>query len=74
MTLIIATHDPEWMAHLAPRRLHFEHGRLRGAPETAMEAAMHVDARAPHAPRGAAGGPESGVAPGDGPENPGGGR
>ena len=28
VTLIISTHDPQWMMRLSPRRLHLEHGRL----------------------------------------------
>ncbi len=28
VTLIIATHDPQWMAHLSPRVLRLEHGSL----------------------------------------------
>ena len=28
VTLIIATHDPQWMAHLSPRILRLEHGSL----------------------------------------------
>ena len=28
VTVVIATHDPQWMAHLSPRILHLEHGRL----------------------------------------------
>ena len=30
VTLIIATHDPQWMAHLSPRILRLEHGHLTG--------------------------------------------
>lgn len=30
VTLIIATHDPQWMAHLSPRILRLEHGHLSG--------------------------------------------
>ena len=28
VTLVIATHDPQWLAHLAPRQLRLERGRL----------------------------------------------
>ena len=28
VTVVIATHDPQWMAHLSPRILRLEHGRL----------------------------------------------
>ena len=28
VTLVIATHDPQWLASLAPRQLRLEHGRL----------------------------------------------
>lgn len=31
VTVIMATHDPQWMAHLGPRVLRLEHGRLPGA-------------------------------------------
>ena len=30
VTLIVATHDPHWMAHLSPRVLRLERGRLAG--------------------------------------------
>ena len=30
VTLVIATHDPQWMSRLRPRVLHLEHGRLIG--------------------------------------------
>ena len=30
VTLIIATHDPQWMARFSPRVLRLEHGRLAG--------------------------------------------
>ena len=33
VTLVIATHDPQWMARLAPRVLRLEHGRLLGDPQ-----------------------------------------
>ena len=33
VTLVIATHDPQWMARLSPRVLRLEHGRLLGDPE-----------------------------------------
>ena len=35
VTLIIATHDPQWMAHLSPRILRLEHGCLTSAPRGA---------------------------------------
>lgn len=33
VTVVIATHDPEWMARLNPRVLRLDRGRLRGEPE-----------------------------------------
>ena len=33
VTLVIATHDPQWMARLEPRVLRLEHGRLLGDPQ-----------------------------------------
>ena len=30
VTLVVATHDPQWMAHLSPRILRLEHGHLTG--------------------------------------------
>ena len=33
VTVIIATHDPHWMAHLSPRVLRLERGGLPAAPE-----------------------------------------
>lgn len=70
VTLIIATHDPLWMAHLGPRRLHLEHGRLWEAPEAAVGTAMSVDAQAP---RGVASG-QGGTVPDNEHENRGGSR
>ncbi len=32
VTVVIATHDPEWMARLNPRVLRLDRGRLRGEP------------------------------------------
>ena len=31
VTVVISTHDPQWIAHLSPRVLQLEHGRLLGA-------------------------------------------
>lgn len=33
VTLVIATHDPQWMARFSPRVLRLERGRLLGEPE-----------------------------------------
>jgi cell division transport system ATP-binding protein len=33
VTLVIATHDPQWMARFSPRVLQLDHGRLLGEPE-----------------------------------------
>ena len=33
VTVIIATHDPHWMAHLSPRVLRLERGGLPATPE-----------------------------------------
>ena len=35
VTVIIATHDPQWMAHLSPRLLRLEHGCLATKEESA---------------------------------------
>ena len=32
VTLVIATHDPQWIAKLQPRVLTLDHGRLNGEP------------------------------------------
>ncbi|SDG54253.1 cell division ATP-binding protein FtsE [Propionivibrio dicarboxylicus] len=36
VTVILATHDPQWMKHLGPRVLRLEHGRLSGADGDAL--------------------------------------
>ncbi|MFA9948958.1 cell division ATP-binding protein FtsE [Dentiradicibacter hellwigii] len=50
VTLIIATHDPLWMAHFGSRRLHLEHGHLQEYTEERLAEAGEYPHDLPHDP------------------------